>query len=307
MAARLPVVYRECPCDAGPAGICRGAPGVASPGDDARLPPSPGDAGTAGLARPDTSGAPVSGPEAAQGARLRLDRLLVARGLFESRARAQAAIAEGLVRVAGAIVTKPAAEVAPDAEIAAEAAHDFVSRGALKLDAALAAFAIDPAGLTALDVGASTGGFTEVLLRRGAAHVFAVDVGRDQLHARLKGHPAVTSLEGTDIRALAPGALPPIGLVVVDVSFISLALVLPPALAFAAPGARLVALVKPQFEAGRAALKKGVVRDAAVHEAVCDRARALVAGLGWRVVGLVPSPIAGGDGNREFLLGAERA
>ncbi|MFG1359407.1 TlyA family RNA methyltransferase [Xanthobacter pseudotagetidis] len=250
-----------------------------------------------------TNAFPIHPPSSA---RQRLDRLLVERGLFESRARAQAAIAQGLVRVSGVVVTKPATEVAPDAEIAAQAAHDFVSRGALKLEAALDAFAIDPAGQAALDVGASTGGFTELLLRRGAAHVFAVDVGRDQLHARLRRHPAVTSLEGTDIRALAAGALPPVDLVVVDASFISLALVLPPALAFAAPRARLVALVKPQFEAGRAALKKGVVRDAAVHEEVCARALALVETLGWRGLGLVPSPIAGGDGNREFLLGAER-
>ncbi|MEP9350395.1 TlyA family RNA methyltransferase [Xanthobacter sp. KR7-225] len=238
--------------------------------------------------------------------RTRLDRLLVERGLFESRARAQAAIAEGLVQVAGAVVRKPAAEVAADAQIAAQAPHDFVSRGALKLAAGLDAFAIDPAGLTVLDVGASTGGFTELLLRRGARHVFAVDVGRDQLHPRLRGDPAVTSLEATDIRALAPGAVAPADLVVVDVSFISLGLVLPPALAFAAPRARLVALVKPQFEAGRAALKKGVVRDPAIHAEVCAAARARIAALGWRVLGLIPSPIAGGDGNLEFLVGAER-
>ena len=247
-----------------------------------------------------------AGAAPAQGHRQRIDRLLVERGLFESRARAQAAIAEGLVRVEGVPVTKPSAEVAADARIEATQPHDFVSRGALKLEAALDAFAIDPAGLEALDVGASTGGFTDLLLKRGARHVHAVDVGRDQLHASLRGRPEVSLMEATDIRTLAPGALPPVDLVVIDVSFISLALVLPAALAFASPGAHLVALVKPQFEAGRAAVKKGVVRDAAIHDAVCEKVRAEVERLGWTVLGLIPSPIAGGDGNREFLLGAKR-
>lgn len=241
-----------------------------------------------------------------QGARARIDRLLVERGFMESRARAQAAIAGGLVRVDGAVVTKASAEVPADAVIEAREPHDYVSRGALKLEAALNAFALDPAGLAALDVGASTGGFTEVLLRRGARHVYAVDVGRDQLHPRLRGRPDVSVMETTDIRALATSALPPADLVVMDVSFISLSLVLPAALAFAGPQAALVALVKPQFEAGRAALKKGVVRDPAVHEAVCLKAREEVAALGWRVLDVIPSPIAGGDGNREFLLGARR-
>jgi len=239
-------------------------------------------------------------------ARSRLDRLLVNRGLFESRARAQAAILAGLVAVDGQVVTKPAAECAADAAIVAGTVHDYVSRGALKLAAGLDAFGIDPAGRRALDVGASTGGFTELLLRRGAVHVEAVDVGRDQLHPRLRGRPEVSVREGTDIRALAPGAFAPVDLIVMDVSFIPLAQVLPAALAFAAPGARLVALVKPQFEAGRGALKKGIVRDPAVHAQVCDAARETVAALGWRVLGLIPSPIAGGDGNREFLIAAAR-
>jgi len=239
---------------------------------------------------------------------MRIDRLLVERGLFESRARAQAALAAGLVRVDGTVVTKASAEVAAGARIEAEDIHDFVSRGALKLVAGLDAFGFDPAGCTALDVGASTGGFTEVLLRRGAARVFAVDVGRDQLHPSLRARPEVVALEATDIRSLDAARIAPAPeLVVVDVSFISLKQVLPAALALAAPGARLVALVKPQFEAGRSALKKGIVRDEAVRAAVCTQARALVEGLGWRVVGLIPSPIAGGDGNMEYLIGAMRA
>lgn len=238
---------------------------------------------------------------------MRIDRLLVERGLFESRARAQAALAAGLVRVDGVVVSKPAAEVAPDARIEAQDVHDFVSRGGMKLEAGLLAFGIDPAGLTALDVGASTGGFTDVLLRRGAAHVFAVDVGRDQFHASLRGRPDITLMEETDIRALDRAAVPrAVDLVVVDVSFISLRQVLPAALSFAAPRARLVALVKPQFEAGREALKKGIVRDPAVREQVCTMVDDLVTTLGWRVTGVVPSPITGGDGNVEYLLGAER-
>ncbi|MFG1403862.1 TlyA family RNA methyltransferase [Xanthobacter sediminis] len=239
---------------------------------------------------------------------MRIDRLLVERGLFESRARAQAAVAAGLVRVEGVVVPKPSAEVAEDARIEAADVHDYVSRGGLKLEAGLQAFGIDPAALTAMDVGASTGGFTDVLLRHRVAHVYAVDVGRGQFHESLRGHPQITLLEETDIRALDRAAVPdPVDVVVVDVSFISLRQVLPSALAFAAPRARLVALVKPQFEAGREAVKKGIVRDAAVRQEVCTAAEDLVTSLGWRVLGIVPSPITGGDGNVEYLLGAERA
>lgn len=240
-------------------------------------------------------------------ARERIDKVLVARGLFDSRARAQAAIHAGLVRVAGICVNRPSDEVESEAEIVAEAEHPYVSRGALKLAGALDAFRIDPAGCIALDVGASTGGFTELLLQRGARHVYAVDVGRDQFHARLRGRADITLLEGTDARALSRSLVPePVDLVVADVSFISLSLVLPAALALAAPRARLAVLVKPQFEAGRARVKKGIVRDAAVHEEVCARIASEVAALGWRIVGLVPSPIEGGDGNKEFLMAAER-
>jgi 23S rRNA (cytidine1920-2'-O)/16S rRNA (cytidine1409-2'-O)-methyltransferase len=238
--------------------------------------------------------------------RRRADRLLVERGLFESRAKAQAAIEAGLVRADDAIVRKASEEIAVDAVLQAEPAHPYVSRAGVKLAAALDHFGFDPKGRTCLDAGASTGGFTQVLLERGAARVYAVDVGRGQLHATLRERPEVVCLEGTDIRTVSPAQLrEPPSLIVVDVSFISLKLVLPVALALAQTPAQLVALIKPQFEAGRAALKKGIVRDAAVHAAVCDDIAAFVASLGWRVIGVMPSPIAGGDGNAEFLLGAE--
>ena len=237
--------------------------------------------------------------------RMRADRLLVERGLFESRAKAQAAIAAGLVIADGVTVRKASDEIAIDAAIDARAAHPYVSRGGVKLAAALDTFGFDPKRRIGLDVGASTGGFTQVLLQRGAARVYAVDVGRAQLHASLRERPDVVSLEQTDIRELKPFDPAP-DLVVIDVSFISLKQVLPSTLKLAASSAQLVALIKPQFEAGRERVKKGVVRDAAVHAAVCDDIAAFVASLGWRVVGLTPSPITGGDGNFEFLLGAMR-
>ncbi len=239
-------------------------------------------------------------------ARERADRLLVARGLFESRAKAQAAIAAGLVTADHRPVQKPSDELPLDARIAAAAAFPWVSRGGVKLAHALDALAIDPAGKTCLDVGASTGGFTEVLLARGARRVFAVDVGRDQLHPRLRGRPELVSLEATDIRALDAARIAPADLVVIDVSFISLRLALPAALALAAPRAELVALIKPQFEAPRRHRKRGVVRDPAVHAAACAEIEAFVASLGWTAIATLPSPIEGGDGNREFLLGARR-
>jgi 23S rRNA (cytidine1920-2'-O)/16S rRNA (cytidine1409-2'-O)-methyltransferase len=236
-------------------------------------------------------------------ARQRIDRLLVERGLFESRAKAQAAIEAGLVRADDVAVRKASEEIAVDATLQATPAHPYVSRGGVKLAAALDHFGFDPKGRVCLDVGASTGGFTEVLLARGAARVYAVDVGHGQLHQSLRARPDVVSLEDTDIRKLSPFAEPP-DFVAIDVSFISLKQVLPAALALARRPAQLIALIKPQFEAGRAALKRGVVRDAAVHGAVCDDISAFVASLGWRVLGLVPSPITGGDGNAEFLIGA---
>lgn len=240
--------------------------------------------------------------------RVRADLLLVERGLFESRARAQAAIAAGLVRADGVVLRK-ASETVPDtASIEAQAAHPYVSRGGVKLAAALDAFGFDPGGLTCLDVGASTGGFSDVLLRRGAAHVYAVDVGQAQLHESLRGHPRLTSLESQDIRTLDPGLFgEPPALAVIDVSFISLKLVLPAVAALLAPQARLVTLVKPQFETKRSALKKGVLRDEALQQQICTEIAEEATGLGFAVTGLIPSPIEGGDGNREFLLGGKRS
>jgi 23S rRNA (cytidine1920-2'-O)/16S rRNA (cytidine1409-2'-O)-methyltransferase len=236
--------------------------------------------------------------------RLRVDRLLVERGLFESRAKAQEAIAAGLVTINAAIVRKAADEFDLDATIEAQPAHPYVSRGGLKLAAALDHFGFDPKGRVCLDVGASTGGFTQVLLERGATRVYAVDVGRAQLHGSLRQRREIVSLEETDIRNLPPRDPAP-DLIVTDVSFISLKQVLPAALKLARTSAQLVALIKPQFEAGRERVKKGLVRDPAVHAAVCDDIAAFVTSLGWRVSGVLPSPIKGGDGNREFLLGAE--
>jgi 23S rRNA (cytidine1920-2'-O)/16S rRNA (cytidine1409-2'-O)-methyltransferase len=239
--------------------------------------------------------------------RQRADRLLVERGLFASRAKAQAAIEAGLVRANSATVRKASEEIPADAVLQADAAHPYVSRGGVKLAAALGHFGFDPNGTVCLDVGASTGGFTQVLLERGAAKVYAVDVGRGQLHESLRCRHDVVVLEATDIRALAPARLSPRpNLVTVDVSFISLKLVLPPALALVATPAQLIALIKPQFEAGRRHLKKGIVRDERVRAGVCDDIAAFAASLGWRVLGAIPSPIAGGDGNAEFLLGATR-
>ena len=236
--------------------------------------------------------------------RKRADVLLVERGLFDSRTRARAAIVAGRVTADGIVLRKASDSVAPDACLEASD-HPWVSRGALKLIAALDHFGFDPSGRVCLDVGASTGGFTEVLLARGARHVTAVDVGRDQLHARLRGRPDVTSLEETDIRTLEPARLAePPDFATVDVSFISLKLVLPALGSLLRRPAQLVALIKPQFEAGRAHAKKGIVRDPAVHAAVCDDIVAFAGSLGWDVTGVIPSPIEGGEGNKEFLLGA---
>ena len=239
--------------------------------------------------------------------RMRIDRLLVERGLFESRAKAQEAIAAGMVTADGTTITKPAEAVSADAALQAAPAHPWVSRGGLKLVAALDHFGIDPGGRICLDVGASTGGFTQVLLARGARQVYAVDVGRGQLHATLRGHPQVVSIEATDIRKLEPTRFErPPDLVTIDVSFIPLKLVLPAAFALAGAAAQAVMLIKPQYEAGPAHVKKGMVRDPAVHQQVCAEVTALVASLGWTVLGVIPSPIAGGDGNHEFLMAAQQ-
>jgi 23S rRNA (cytidine1920-2'-O)/16S rRNA (cytidine1409-2'-O)-methyltransferase len=239
--------------------------------------------------------------------RQRADRLLVERGLFESRAKAQAAIEAGLVFADDQPVRKASEELATDSVIRASAVHPYVSRGGIKLAAALEQFGFDPRGRVCLDVGASTGGFIQVLLERGAKRVYAVDVGRDQLHESLRGRPGITLFETTDIRSLSPRLLDEApDFVTVDVSFISLKKVLPQALGLSKGPAWLVALIKPQFEAGRAALKKGIVRDRTVHAAVCSDIEKFVTALGWRVVETIESPITGGDGNIEFLLGAVR-
>jgi 23S rRNA (cytidine1920-2'-O)/16S rRNA (cytidine1409-2'-O)-methyltransferase len=237
----------------------------------------------------------------------RADRLLVARGLFESRARAQAAIAAGRVSADRVRLRKAAEQIPANAAIEADPEHPYVSRGGVKLAAALDHFHLEVAGRVCLDVGASTGGFCEVLVERGARCVYAIDVGRDQLHARLRGDRRIVSLERTDIRALQParlGVAP--DLATVDVSFISLTLVLPAMEKLLAKRASLVALIKPQFEATRRDIKKGIVRDAKVHAAICADIEAFLSGRGWRVRGVIPSPILGGDGNREFFIRADR-
>jgi 23S rRNA (cytidine1920-2'-O)/16S rRNA (cytidine1409-2'-O)-methyltransferase len=239
--------------------------------------------------------------------RQRADLALVERKLFESRAKAQEAIAAGGVRADGRLVRKASELIDAGASIEAAPPYPWVSRGGVKLAAALDAFGFDLAGRVCLDIGASTGGFAHVLIARGAASVIAVDVGRGQLHPDIAGDPRVTSREATDARGLRPSDLPqPPQLVTCDVSFISLVLVLPAVLPLAAPDAKLVALIKPQFEAGPAHVVKGIVRDPVIHEDVCARIDALIRSLSWRVEGLIPSPIAGGDGNREFLIGASR-
>ena len=239
----------------------------------------------------------------------RTDRVLVMRGFFESRASARAAIEAGLVRVDGVTVTKPAQEISPEAEIEADPAHPYVSRGGLKLAHGLAAFGVDPAGRMCLDIGASTGGYTEVLLRAGAKHVVAVDVGRGQLHPRIAGDVRVTNYEATDARHLTVdmlGEAP--GLLVCDASFISLEKLLDVPLALAAPGADFVGLFKPQFQVGREHVGKGgIVTDVAQADAAAARFEAWMNEKGWPIHAWTASPISGGDGNAERLFHAVRA
>lgn len=240
----------------------------------------------------------------------RLDNELVARGLAPTRARARDAVLRGHVTIDGRPADRPGVEVrASQAIVLSDPAAGYVSRAALKLIHALDHFGYDPSGRRALDIGASTGGFTQVLLRRGAAEVVAVDVGHGQLAPALAGDPRVRNREGVNARALTEeDAGGPVGAVVSDVSFISQRLALPPALGLAEPGAFAVVLAKPQFEVGREALGRGgLVRDPLVAEQSALALRDwLAAQPGWSVDGLVPSPIAGGDGNREFLIGARR-
>ncbi len=240
--------------------------------------------------------------------RKRLDVVLVERGLAPTRSRARHLIKYGKVLVDSQVCTKAGAEVGTQQVLTLEpGSADGVSRGGAKLAAALAAFGFGPRGRVALDVGASTGGFTEVLLEGGAMKVYAVDVGHDQLHPRLKADANVISMEGCDARTLSRAEIPePVTAVVADVSFISLTKALPAALALAAPGAWLVALIKPQFEVGRALIGKGgIVRDARARDTAVEEVTDwLAAQKSWRVVGVIPSPIRGGSGNQEYLIGA---
>jgi 23S rRNA (cytidine1920-2'-O)/16S rRNA (cytidine1409-2'-O)-methyltransferase len=239
----------------------------------------------------------------------RLDVELVKRGLFSSRTQARAAIEAGKVRVDGVVAAKAGMAVRPDSTIEAEPAHPWVSRGGVKLAHALDVFGVSPDGRACLDVGASTGGFTDVLLSRGARRVAAVDVGRDQLHARLRNDKRVISLEGRDARELTAaviGESPT--LIVCDASFIGLAKVLGKALSLAAPDADLIALFKPQFEVGPAHVGKGgLVTDAVATEAAAATVEGWLRSEGWAVIAWTPSPITGGDGNRERLLHARKS
>jgi 23S rRNA (cytidine1920-2'-O)/16S rRNA (cytidine1409-2'-O)-methyltransferase len=243
---------------------------------------------------------------------MRLDQLLAESGLAPSRARAADLIRRGAVTVDGATATKPGQSVSHAANIviAPEGGAQYVSRSALKLAAALDAFAFSPVGKTALDIGASTGGFTEVLLERGAARVYAVDVGHEQLHNRLRQDARVVNLDNTDARILDNSAIPePIDALVIDVSFVSLLKILPYAFPFAAGAAWLVALVKPQFEVGRAFIGKGgVVKDDSASQRALEDVRAFIAAQpGWEIAGIKASPIKGQDGNQEHLIGARYA
>jgi 23S rRNA (cytidine1920-2'-O)/16S rRNA (cytidine1409-2'-O)-methyltransferase len=239
--------------------------------------------------------------------RKRADVLLVERGVFESRARAQAAIEAGLVTANDKRVLKPSETIAADAVLQAQPAHPFVSRGGVKLAGALEQYPIDIEGHVCLDVGASTGGFTEVLLANGASLVFSIDVGRDQLHPSLHEHPKIVSMEETDIRSFEGKRLPmrP-DIVVIDVSFISLKAVLPVALSLAAAPMHLLALIKPQFEAPRKHSRRGIIRNAMVHQEICDDIATFAASLGCTGILVFPSSITGGDGNIEFFIGARR-
>lgn len=239
----------------------------------------------------------------------RLDQMLVERGLAESRTRAQALVMAGLVFSGETKLAKPGQQLAGDVPLEVRGRdHPWVSRGGIKLAHAIEHFALDPAGATAMDIGSSTGGFTDVLLQKGAAHVFAVDSGTNQLAWKLRQDPRVTVLEQTSARVLTPGHIDrPCGWVVCDASFIGLAKVLERPFELAAPRAQAVALIKPQFEVGREEVGKGgVVRDSALHARVCDEVRGWFEAGGWQVQGIVESPITGPEGNVEFLIAAQR-
>ena len=255
-------------------------------------------------ARMTASPAPTQKPE-----KQRVDQLLVARGLVESRARAQSSIMAGLVFSGETKIIKPGQVLLADAPLMLKGRdHPWVSRGGIKLAHALAEFQLDPTGAVAMDIGSSTGGFTDVLLTHGAAHVFAVDSGTNQLAWTLRQDPRVTVLEQTNARHLtAEQITQPCNWVVCDASFIGLAKVLDTPLRLAASPCQLVALIKPQFEVGRAEVGKGgVVRDSLLHSRVCDEVRVWLEAQGWAIQGLSESPITGPEGNREFLIAARR-
>ncbi len=240
------------------------------------------------------------------GERKRVDQLLVERGMVESRSRAQALVMAGLVLSDGKRIDKPGHQMAEDAPLELKGQdHPWVSRGGLKLLEGLDRFAIDPTGLVAIDVGASTGGFTDVLLTRGAAKVYAVDVGHGQLAWKLRTDARVVVMERTNARHLTAEQIPePVDMVVCDASFIGLETVLPATMGFVRPGGWLVALIKPQFEVGKGRVGKGgVVREPELHAEVCERIEGWLAAMpGWSVVGLCESPITGPEGNKEFLI-----
>lgn len=241
---------------------------------------------------------------------MRADKYLVEHGYFDTRARAQEAIEAGLVRLDGTPLRKASQKILEGAKIEAEALHPYVSRAALKLVGGLDAFGVDPAGCVCLDVGSSTGGFTEVLLERGAAKVYAVDVGREQLHARLRGDTRVVSMEATDARSLTAASFDDApSLIVCDASFISLLKVIPVPLSLAAEQAVFVGLIKPQFEVGRDGIGRGgLVRSEEEALRAVDSVRAALDGMaGFKVEDVIPSPITGGDGNQEYLVVARKA
>jgi 23S rRNA (cytidine1920-2'-O)/16S rRNA (cytidine1409-2'-O)-methyltransferase len=237
----------------------------------------------------------------------RADLALVERGFFESRAKAQEAIAAGTVHIEGKLLRKPSEPIDAAAKIEAKPPYPWVSRGGVKLAAGLDAFGFDPKGCICLDVGASTGGFTDVLLARGAKKVYAIDVGHEQLHPRLRADPRVVLFEGKDARSLAPAEFSQSPtFITCDMSFISLRLVLTSVIAVAAPRAKLVCLIKPQFEVGPAQVVKGIVRNTAARREACTKIEALLREAGWQIAGLIESPIQGAAGNHEYLIGAMR-
>ena len=261
------------------------------------------------MKQPQTADPVTHSPKARPAKKIRVDQLLVDRGLAESRTRAQALVLAGLVFSGETKIAKSGQTVAVDAPLETRGRdHPWVSRGGIKLAHAIAHFGLDPAGATAMDIGSSTGGFTDVLLTHGAVRVFAVDSGTNQLAWKLRQDPRVTVLEQTSARILTPAEIDaPCNWVVCDASFIGLAKVLDVPLSLAAPVCRLVALIKPQFEVGRAEVGQGgVVRDPALHARVCGEVRDWLEGLGWTIDGIVESPITGPEGNVEFLIAARR-